>query len=162
MGIMFRLYYPSRIIPKNSLKIKKKYIFSINPENVIALSQQTSAFAVCVSFESLLSSTKQIGGTRAAAFLSNSLSVAGLFFASVTLLYFEISIIFSIFIGLFFSTIMLVSYLKRTADTENRTLDDFPGPRTWPISMALITFFTNQTFFQLVIVFFYHNVKVHL
>merc|ERR1719343_1841767 len=88
---MFRLYYPSRIIPKNSLKIKKKNIFSINPENVIALSQQTSAFAVCVGLEGLLSSAKQIGGTRAAASLSNSLSAAGLFFGSVALLYFEIS-----------------------------------------------------------------------
>merc|ERR1719343_201026 len=146
---MFRLYYPSRIIPKNSLKIKKKNIFSINPENVIALSQQTSAFAVCVGLEGLLSSAKQIGGTRAAASLSNSLSAAGLFFGSVALLYFEISITFSIFIGLFFSTIMLVSYLKRTADTEDGTLDDFPGPRAWPVSMALITFFANQTFFQL-------------
>merc|ERR1712061_829281 len=123
-NILFRSYYPSRFIITNPFKTKKKNIFSINPESVIALSQQTSLFA------------------------------AGLFFGSVVLLYSEISITFSICIGLFFSTIMLVSYLKRTADTEDGALDDFPGPRTWPISMALITFFANQTFFQSAIAFF--------
>merc|ERR1711933_100730 len=76
-------------------------------------------------------------------------------FSLVLLPYYTLrSLLLFLSVLVYFFLLMLVSYLKRTADTEDGALDDFPGPRAWPISMALITFFANQTFFQLAIAFF--------
>ncbi|CAG9466228.1 unnamed protein product [Pedinophyceae sp. YPF-701] len=115
---------------------------------VLAATQQGVAFAVCSIAEAFYSSQSLGDGRKGSPnlLLSGALS-AGVGVGTLLLNAGGDQMLFGSLAALACSGILCSVNLSRAQVVEGRK-DDWPGPKVWPATMLLISFFSANVFFQ--------------
>merc|ERR1712083_29789 len=112
---------------------------SLEPNSIVALSQQATVFAACVTLEGITRSSRQTGRTKSTSSLTSLIGASGIVGSNIYI-YTGVSLMNGIGAGLIVCISLLYIYIRQLLDIEDGDMGDLLGSRARPTSMVLITF----------------------
>merc|ERR1711976_4240 len=123
----------------------------VKVDSLLALTQQATAFTICVLTEGVTSNLRKTMGIKSPPSLLNTIGSSCFIIVSILMIYSSGMLVFGgIFLGFTSTTFLFIFYLSRVLKSEDFAIVNFPGPRVWPTSLSILAFFISQTYFQLI------------
>jgi hypothetical protein len=125
--------------------VRKTVTAALEPSSTFAIAQQAAAFAAVAGAEAAYTGSNGREGTPGLPQLTPTLIGCGGATASAVLV--GLIPIVGCLTGLTSSGFMLYTYIQRFRDTPQRP-EDWPGAKSTPAVMCLVTFFIFMAYFQ--------------
>eukprot|EP01026_Neomeris_dumetosa_P035955 TRINITY_DN2892_c0_g1_i5.p2 TRINITY_DN2892_c0_g1~~TRINITY_DN2892_c0_g1_i5.p2 ORF type:complete len:159 (-),score=19.60 TRINITY_DN2892_c0_g1_i5:279-755(-) len=120
---------------------------ALAPEQILAVSQQAAAYAAVIAGEGFFN-RQQMKESEAGRPSIVAIGAPGaVILVTLLLLQIESTQTPACILGLAASVAMLAVYIRRLGVTKGSP-EDWPGPKVWPGTMALISFFALNVYFQ--------------
>eukprot|EP01024_Parvocaulis_polyphysoides_P042109 TRINITY_DN3858_c1_g2_i3.p3 TRINITY_DN3858_c1_g2~~TRINITY_DN3858_c1_g2_i3.p3 ORF type:complete len:161 (-),score=15.41 TRINITY_DN3858_c1_g2_i3:137-619(-) len=120
---------------------------SLDSASTIAVTQQAAAYAAVIAAEAFFTRSQMADDNPGRpSIIPVGVSLVAIF-ASLGLLQIETTQSTACIIGLVTSVALFALYIRRISVTKGSP-EDWPGPKVWPGTMTLISFFAINVYFQ--------------